>query len=67
MITTDTGRTLSVVPRLLNVPQAAVYLGRSEKAVRHLISKREFPAVRAGSRLQLDKEDIDKWIERNKR
>ena len=55
-----------VRPRLLSVEQAAVYLGRTDKAVRHLIVSGAFPAVRTDGRVMLDVQDLDKWISQNK-
>jgi len=53
-------------PRLLTVDQAAGYLGRTTKAVRHLIHQGSFPLVRTGSRVMFDLQDLDQWIEQNK-
>jgi excisionase family DNA binding protein len=53
-------------PALLNVEDAAVYLGRSEYSVRHLMSEKAFPIVKVGNRVQLHRADLDKWIEQNK-
>lgn len=53
--------------RLLTVEQAAVYLGRSPRAVRGLLTGRQFPAVRADGRVQIDIRDLDQWIEKSKR
>ena len=55
-----------VQPVLLNVKDAAAYLGRSEQAVQHLIFQKELPVVRAGRRVHLDRRDLDAWIEKNK-
>ena len=55
-----------VQPTLLNVKEAAVYLGRSEQSVQHLIFEKELPVVRVGRRVHLDRRDLDAWIERNK-
>jgi excisionase family DNA binding protein len=55
-----------VQPALLNVKDAAVYLGRSEQSVQHLIFQKELPVVRAGRRVHLDRRDLDAWIEKNK-
>ncbi|WP_058189840.1 helix-turn-helix domain-containing protein [Terracidiphilus gabretensis] len=54
------------VPALLNVDEAAIYLGRSEYSVRHLMSERAFPVVKVGNRVQIHRADLDKWIEQNK-
>lgn len=58
--------TTRVAPTLMSVKDAAAYLGRSEAAVQHLIFGKEFPVVRAGRRVHLDRRDLDAWIERNK-
>jgi len=55
-----------VQPVLLNVKDAAVYIGRSEQAVQHLIFQMELPVVRIGRRVHLDRRDLDTWIEKNK-
>jgi excisionase family DNA binding protein len=55
-----------VQPALLSVPQAAVYLGRSEQSIQHLIFSHELPVVRCGRRVHLDRRDLDQWIEKNK-
>jgi excisionase family DNA binding protein len=53
-------------PALLTVKQAALYLGRSEQAVQHLIFQKDLPVVRIGRRVHLDRRDLDAWIEKNK-
>jgi len=50
----------------LNVKQAAVYLGRTEQSVQHLIFQRDLPVVRMGRRVHLHRRDLDNWIEKNK-
>jgi excisionase family DNA binding protein len=55
-----------VQPTLLNVKEAAVYLGRSEQSVQHLIFEKDLPVVRVGRRVHLDRRDLDSWIEKNK-
>jgi len=55
-----------VQPLLLTVKQAAVYLGRSEQSVQHLIFQKDVPVVRIGRRVHLDRRDLDVWIEKNK-
>ena len=55
-----------IQPALLDVKQAAVYLGRSEQAVQHLIFQKELPVVRVGRRVHLDRRDLDAFIEKNK-
>jgi excisionase family DNA binding protein len=53
-------------PRLLNVNEAAAYIGRTPKALRHMIASGTIPAVREGSRVHLDRADLDRWIEMRK-
>lgn len=56
----------SIQPLLLSVKEAAIYLGRSEQSIQHLIFERELPVVRVGRRVHLDRRDLDVWIEKNK-
>jgi excisionase family DNA binding protein len=60
-------QTSQIQPVLLNVKDAAVYLGRSEQALQHLIFQNELPVIRSGRRVHLDRRDLDKWIEERKR
>ena len=53
-------------PRLLTVDEAAKYVGRTPKALRHLIANGAVPAVRERGRLHLDRGDLDRWIELRK-
>ncbi len=55
-----------IQPALLTVKQAAVYLGRSEQSVQHLVFEKEIPVVRVGRRVHLHRRDLDAWIEKNK-
>lgn len=53
-------------PRLLTVKQAALYLSRTESAIRKLGASGAFPCTRADGRVQFDIRDLDQWIEQNK-
>jgi len=53
-------------PRLLNVDEAAAYVGRTAKALRHMIASGTVPAIREGSRVHLGRADLDRWIEMRK-
>ncbi|MGA7234652.1 MAG: helix-turn-helix domain-containing protein [Bryobacteraceae bacterium] len=55
-----------VHPALLDVKDAAIYIGRSEQAVQHLIFQHDLPVVRVGRRVHIDRRDLDAWIEKNK-
>ena len=52
--------------RLLNVGDAAEYIGRTASALRHLIAKGTIPCVRRDGRVQLDRQDLDNWLELGK-
>jgi excisionase family DNA binding protein len=53
-------------PRLMSVNEAAVYIGRTPKALRHMIAGGTVPAIREGTRVHLDRADLDRWIEMRK-
>jgi excisionase family DNA binding protein len=52
--------------RLYNIKEAAVYLGRTEWAVRGMIFAGKLSCVKDGRRVLLDIRDMDAWIERSK-
>lgn len=52
--------------RLMNVAECAIYLGRSEGAVRSLTWKGRLPVVKIDGRVQIDKKDLDDLIEKSK-
>jgi excisionase family DNA binding protein len=52
---------------LYNVDEAAIYMGRSESSIRHLIEDRDLPSVKNGGRVQVYKRDMDEWIEKHRR
>jgi hypothetical protein len=56
-----------VQPRLLSVPDAAIMIGRSEEAVRHLLTRGTLKNASPDGRVQLDVKDIEQWITNNKR
>ena len=56
----------SILPRLLTVEQAAIYIGRSKEAVQHMISSGKLPTVRSDRRVFVDVEDLDGWIREHK-
>jgi excisionase family DNA binding protein len=53
--------------RLLPYKGAAAYLGISERAVKQLAADGEIPKTPIGHRVLLDREDLDRFIERTKR
>ena len=74
LITAESGRRSAesgreagkVLPRLFTVEEAARYLGRTRKAVEHMIAAGKLPTVKADRRVFLDRKDLDEWIERGK-
>lgn len=52
--------------RLFSLPEAAIYLGRSDWSVRRLIWSGALPSVRAGRRVHVDVKDMDEFIEKHK-
>ena len=49
--------------RLFTVPEAALYLGRSENAFKLLIHRGKLPVTRIDRKSQIDKKALDKLIE----
>jgi excisionase family DNA binding protein len=52
--------------RLLDISEAAEYIGRTQSALRHLIARGVIPSFRRDGRVQLDRSDLDAWIEMGK-
>lgn len=57
------GQVETVVKIWLNVREAAVYLGRSVRAIYNLVHKGGLPSYKFGGRLLFNKDDLDKHIE----
>ena len=49
--------------RMFSIRDAAIYLGRSPRAVRHLIARGTLPIVQIDSKVQLDRRALDKLID----
>ncbi len=61
-----TERTQVMSRRLLNVREAAKYIGRTESAVRELVWNEKLPHIRCDRRVMLDIRDLDRWIDTNR-
>jgi len=48
--------------RYVSLPEAASYLGKTEKALRKLIERRAVPFRKAGKRLVFDVVELDCWV-----
>ena len=57
---------IHIARRLMNVREAAQYLGRTEKSIRHLVGRRKLRSIRADGRVMLDLSDLDAWINMNR-
>jgi excisionase family DNA binding protein len=55
-----------IAPRLLSVPEAAIYLSKTVPALRQMIYRGEVPTVRFGRSIRIDIEDLNRLIERHK-
>lgn len=53
-------------PRLLNLDQAAAYLGMTTDAVKSKALMGQMPAVKVDKRWRFDRFDLDRWIEEHK-
>jgi excisionase family DNA binding protein len=53
----------STPPKNLNVPEAADYIGISQRYLRSLIAERKIRVVRIGHRVLLRLIDVDRWLE----
>lgn len=53
-------------PRLLTVEQAAIYMGRSEEAMQHMVANGKVPTVRIDRRVFVDVHDLETLIEDGK-
>ena len=49
---------------LLTVKQAAVRMGRTEKAIRHLYERGTLTPIRIDGRVQIDPKEIESLVER---
>lgn len=56
----------AIEPRMLNLKQAAAYLGATVWFVRTLIWNRRIPFVKFGNKLLLDKKDLDAFVDAQK-
>jgi excisionase family DNA binding protein len=52
--------------RGITIQEAAAYLSTTVPAIRRLISTRELPFTKLGKRFILDRQDLDKWLEKKK-
>lgn len=51
--------------RLLDVAEAADYLGSTERHVRRLVTERRMPFAKIGGKLRFSPDALDAWIAEN--
>ena len=56
-----------IMPRLLTIPQAAVYCSCTVWAVRQLCWSKELRSICIGNKIQIDRADLDALIDRRLR
>lgn len=54
-------------PRRLSVPEAAEYLGLSERHIRRLVQERRVSHYKVGARLVFDPHDLDELLNKSRR
>ena len=52
-----------ILPHMMSLQTAAEYLGRSPKALRHLVRSGRIKIKRFDRRIQFDRLELDRWIE----
>lgn len=52
----------AALPRLMTLEETAVYLGRSLRAVTHLVAKGKIPPTKFDSKIMIDRVVLDKLI-----
>lgn len=52
--------------RLLNIREAASFLGRTPDAVYQMVHRGQLPAVKNGRRVHIERAELEAWIERNR-
>ena len=53
--------------RTLTIKELAKYLSVTERTIYNLLERGELPGFKVGANWRFRKEDIDKWIEDNKK
>ncbi len=58
---------IKVIKRLLTIKEAGIYLSRSQWTVAEMVRTGKLPYISDGKRKFLDIQDINHWIDINKR
>ena len=57
---------IEIQPKLINIKDAAAYIGATVWFIRTIVLENRIPFVRFGHRLLFDPADLDKFIEQEK-
>lgn len=63
----QTDAATAVQPRMLDIKAAALYLGTTVRFMRSLVWDRKLPKLKFGKKYVFDRQDLDKFIEQQKR
>ena len=63
---TDSARPARKRP-LLDIPGVARYIASSVRHVRRMVSERRIPHIKVGHFVRFDPDEIDDWLQRNRR
>lgn len=61
----EAGALAGEAPGMLSVAAVAARIGRTPKAVRHLIGRKELPVHKLGRRVMVDRMELERWIRAN--
>jgi excisionase family DNA binding protein len=55
-------RRQSIVPRLMDLAEAARYLGRTLSGLQHMVKRGALPVTRIDGKVQIDRQELDRLI-----
>lgn len=56
-----------MTPAYTDVEGVAAMLGRTPKAIRMLVQRREIPHIRVGRKIQFRLETVERWMQQHRR
>jgi len=66
-VTNLENRSITMTEPTLTIKELAKYLNVTERTIYNLLERGELPGFKVGANWRFRKEDIEKWIEENKR
>lgn len=58
---------LPIEKRLYSISEACLYLGLSKRTLVKMLKNKEFKVIKTVGKFLLDKKDLDRWVENQKR